>query len=95
MAQQLWQAAKLASVGELAASMAHELNNPLATVSLRVEAALAATTAGDLRRPALEVIAQETERMGELVANVLQFSRRGTGRCRRWTSARSWPRRWT
>ena len=35
MTQQLWQAAKLASVGELAASIAHELNNPLATVSLR------------------------------------------------------------
>ena len=35
MTQQLWQAAKLASVGELAASIAHELNNPLAIVSLR------------------------------------------------------------
>ena len=41
MTQQLWQAAKLASVGELAASIAHELNNPLATVSLRVESLLA------------------------------------------------------
>jgi two-component system sensor kinase FixL len=79
MTQQLWQAAKLASVGELAASVAHELNNPLATVSLRVESALAITPADDPRRAALEVIAQETERMGELVANVLQFSRRGTG----------------
>ena len=37
MTQQLWQAAKLATLGELAASIAHELNNPLATVSLRVE----------------------------------------------------------
>src|SRR5437867_592790 len=27
--QQLWQSAKLAGVGELAASIAHELNNPL------------------------------------------------------------------
>jgi two-component system sensor kinase FixL len=77
MTQQLWQAAKLASVGELAASIAHELNNPLATVSLRVESALVHTPADDPRRRALEIIEQETKRMGELVANLLQFSRRG------------------
>ena len=29
--------------------------------------------------PALEVIEQEVERMAELVANLLQFSRRGRG----------------
>src|SRR5581483_5212070 len=55
MTQQLWQAAKLASVGELAASIAHELNNPLATVSLRVESALSRTPADDPRRRALEI----------------------------------------
>jgi PAS domain S-box-containing protein len=75
--QQLWQAAKLASVGELAASIAHELNNPLATVSLRLEAALARTPADDPRRRMLEVVEQEVERMGGLVSNLLQFSRRG------------------
>ncbi len=77
MTQQLWQAAKLASVGELAASIAHELNNPLATVSLRVESILRRTAADDPRRRALEIIEQETKRMGDLVANLLQFSRRG------------------
>lgn len=77
MTQQLWQAAKLASVGELAASIAHELNNPLATVSLRAEAILAQTPTEDRRRRALEIIQQETKRMGELVSNLLQFSRRG------------------
>jgi PAS domain S-box-containing protein len=75
--QQLWQAAKLASVGELAASIAHELNNPLATVSLRIESVLARTPVDDPRRRALEIIEQEAKRMGELVANLLQFSRRG------------------
>ena len=45
MSQQLWQATKLATVGELAAGIAHELNNPLATVSLRVESLLAASVA--------------------------------------------------
>jgi PAS domain S-box-containing protein len=77
--QQLWQAAKLASVGELAASIAHELNNPLATVRLRIESALARTPADDPRRRALEIVEQEAKRMGELVANLLQFSRRGDG----------------
>jgi PAS domain S-box-containing protein len=75
--QQLWLAAKLASVGELAASIAHELNNPLATVQLRVESVLSRTPTDDPRRRALEIVEQEVKRMGELVANLLQFSRRG------------------
>jgi signal transduction histidine kinase len=73
--QQLWQAAKLASVGELAASVAHELNNPLGIISLRLESVLAATPADAHCRPALEVIEQEVERMARLIANLLQFSR--------------------
>lgn len=75
--QQLWQAARLAGVGELAASIAHELNNPLATVSLRVEGLLAKTPPDDPRRKALEIVDQEVDRMGRLVANLLNFSRAG------------------
>lgn len=75
--QQLWQAAKLASVGELAASIAHELNNPLGTVSLRLESVLAQTPPDDSRRPLLEIVEQEVERMANLVSNLLQFSRHG------------------
>jgi signal transduction histidine kinase len=75
--QQLWQTAKLATMGELAASIAHELNNPLATVSLRVESLLAQAAEDDARRRALSIIEQEVERMGILVSNLLQFSRRG------------------
>ncbi len=75
--QQLWQAAKLASVGELAASIAHELNNPLGTVSLRIESILRRTDPDDPRRKGLEIIEQEIIRMGDLVSNLLQFSRRG------------------
>jgi PAS domain S-box-containing protein len=75
--QQLWQAAKLAGVGEMAASIAHELNNPLGIVALRLEAVLAKTPADDLRRRALEIIEQELDRMAGLVSNLLQFSRPG------------------
>ncbi|MDO9229364.1 MAG: ATP-binding protein [Syntrophales bacterium] len=74
--QQLWQAAKLATMGELASSIAHELNNPLATVSLRIESLTGQTSQDDPRRRELEIIGQEVERMGNLVTNLLQFSRR-------------------
>jgi PAS domain S-box-containing protein len=73
--EQLWHAAQLAGIGELAAGIAHELNNPLGTVSLRIEGLLAKTPADDPRRRLLEVIEGEVERMGDLVGNLLQFSR--------------------
>ncbi len=75
MTQQLWQTAKLATMGELAASIAHELNNPLGIVSLRIESLQAQIPDNDPKQRALQIIAQETERMGSLVANLLQFSR--------------------
>ncbi|MFO7540922.1 MAG: response regulator [Chloroflexota bacterium] len=76
MTQQLWQAAKLATMGELAASVAHELNNPLAIISLRIEILLAQLAKDDPRQAALQVIEGEVERMGRLVTDLLQFSRR-------------------
>jgi PAS domain S-box-containing protein len=77
MTQQLWQAAKLATMGELAASIAHELNNPLAIVSLRIESLLASVPETGPARRELEVIEAEVDRMASLVANLLQFSRSG------------------
>jgi PAS domain S-box-containing protein len=74
--QQLWQASKLATMGELAASIAHELNNPLATVALRAEALLMQMPADAEQRKPLEIIAQEVDRMATLVSDLLQFSRR-------------------
>lgn len=74
--RQLWQATKLATMGELAASIAHELNNPLATVSLRIEAMMMNKSHESPEFHSLEVVSQEVERMGNLVANLLQFSRR-------------------
>lgn len=77
MTQQLWHVAKLATMGELAASIAHELNNPLATVSLRVELLMSQIAQEDSNYKSLAVISKEVERMGNLVKNLLEFSRRG------------------
>lgn len=76
VSQQLLQTEKLATMGELAASIAHELNNPLATVSLRIESLMAQTSGDDPHLRELEIIGQEVERMAKLVAALLQSSRR-------------------
>jgi PAS domain S-box-containing protein len=76
MSQQLWQASKLATMGELAASIAHELNNPLATISLRIESLASEFAPDEQKSHALEVIADEVERMGKLIGRLLEFGRR-------------------
>jgi len=74
--EQLWQASKLATMGELSASIAHELNNPLATVALRVENLLMTPPEDDQKRQSLKIIMQEVDRMAGLIDNLLRFSRR-------------------
>jgi PAS domain S-box-containing protein len=78
VSQQLWQAAKLATMGELAASIAHELNNPLATVSLRAEMLQARFSPDEPESRSIQIIDSEIKRMSSLVANLLQFSRRSS-----------------
>ena len=76
MTQQLWQASKLATMGELAASVAHELNNPLATIALRTELLADQLSGNAGQRDSAQIILNEVERMASLVDNLLQFSRR-------------------
>jgi PAS domain S-box-containing protein len=75
MTQQLWQTAKLATMGELAASVAHEMNNPLAILSLRIESVMSSLPENRPEQHELNVMAEEVDRMAALVSNLLQFSR--------------------
>lgn len=73
----LVQAAKLAAVGEMAAGVAHELNNPLTTVSGFAELLLDETPANAPYRADLEMVLHEAHRARSVVRHLLDFARQG------------------
>ena len=65
---------RLVSVGEMAAGVAHELNNPLTAVLGFSQLAMRQAADDTLKRD-LESIADEAERAGRIVDNLLTFAR--------------------
>jgi signal transduction histidine kinase len=77
---QLVHSERLAAVGELAAGVAHEINNPLQTILGSVELMLEVNT-DPARGADLEVVRSQATRAGQIVRNLLSFVRRAsTGR---------------
>jgi two-component system NtrC family sensor kinase len=70
--QQLTQSEKLASIGLLAAGVAHEINNPLATISVAAES-LAETSGDDKRRELARAIGEQAGRISQIVGQLLGF----------------------
>ncbi len=80
--EQLVRTEKLSSIGKLAASIAHEINNPLAgilTFAKLVSRTLAEGTPDDARRAALQrnlaLVERESQRCTAIVKNLLDFAR--------------------
>lgn len=73
----LIQAAKLAAVGEMAAGVAHELNNPLTTVVGFTELALEELPPASPLRGDLELVLKESRRARSVVRRLLDFARQG------------------
>ncbi|MEK7408958.1 MAG: ATP-binding protein [Acidobacteriota bacterium] len=76
--RQLLQAAKLASVGELAGGVAHEINNPAGVILARTDYMLAVARqegiGGELVE-GVEVVRQQARRISEIVRGLLTFAR--------------------
>lgn len=77
---QLMQASKLASIGEISAKVAHELNSPLGGILIYANLLLEDTPAEDPKQSDLKQIVEQTLRCKEIVKDLLEFSRQSDHR---------------
>ena len=76
MEQQVLLTNKLASIGELASGVAHELNNPLTSVMGYAQLLLDDKDVPEHIKSDLDKVYQESQRAAKIVQNLLSFARR-------------------
>ncbi|MCS6265891.1 MAG: CHASE3 domain-containing protein [Nitrospira sp.] len=75
MQSRLRRAERLATLGQVAAGIAHEIRNPLVGIGSTTSLLLDDTDPADARRPDLAVILQETKRLDRIVNQIIDYAR--------------------
>jgi two-component system, NtrC family, sensor histidine kinase PilS len=75
MEQQVRQADRLATIGRLSANIAHEIRNPLASLSGAIEALVRELPADPGRERLVEIVLRESERLNRIIRDFLEYAR--------------------
>ena len=78
--QRMMQASHLASIGELSAGVAHEINNPLTAIILHSEILLEENQS-EATEQGLRVISEQGKRAAKIVQDLLAFSQKSDSTC--------------
>jgi signal transduction histidine kinase len=74
--EQLNHSARLASIGELVDSVAHEINTPMGIISAHADSILLQDEKTNVHKEELEIIKKQTKRVSEYTKSLLNFSKR-------------------
>jgi two-component system sensor histidine kinase HydH len=73
--EQIKRADRLSAIGQLSASLAHEIRNPLAGIDGAANLIESEQTPPEMRKASLVIIRKEVQRLNRLLTNLLDFAR--------------------
>ncbi len=73
--EQVKRADRLSAIGQLAASLAHEIRNPLGSIEGAANIIRSPATTEEIRDGSLNIIQKECQRLNRLLTNLLDFAR--------------------